>query len=196
MTRRLRIAVAGASGRMGQMLIEAVARARPAARRRARRRRQRRRSARIADVPRPAAADVSSQPTCAPAWRNAQVLIDFTRPEGTLAHLAVCRELGVNAVIGTTGFSDAQKAEIAAHARAHRDRDGAQHERRRQRRASSCSTWPRAALADGYDIEIVETHHRHKVDAPERHRAEDGRGGGRGARPRPEGLRGLRAAKA
>jgi 4-hydroxy-tetrahydrodipicolinate reductase len=37
-------------------------------------------------------------------------------PRGTLAHLAVCRELGVQAVIGTTGFTDAQKAEIAAHA--------------------------------------------------------------------------------
>ena len=37
---------------------------------------------------------------------DAEVLIDFTRPEGTLAHLAACRELGVKAVIGTTGFSD------------------------------------------------------------------------------------------
>src|SRR4051812_31099284 len=45
--------------------------------------------------------------------KDARVLIDFPRPEGTLAHLAVCRELGVQAVIGTTGFSDAQKAEIA-----------------------------------------------------------------------------------
>ena len=46
---------------------------------------------------------------------NAQVLIDFTRPEGTLAHLAVCRELGVKLVIGTTGFSAAQKARSARH---------------------------------------------------------------------------------
>jgi 4-hydroxy-tetrahydrodipicolinate reductase len=45
--------------------------------------------------------------------QNSQVLIDFTRPEGTLAHLQVCRALGVAAVIGTTGFTDAQKAEIA-----------------------------------------------------------------------------------
>ena len=48
--------------------------------------------------------------------KNADVLIDFTRPEGTLAHLAVCSQLGVKAVIGTTGFSEAQKAEIAAFA--------------------------------------------------------------------------------
>jgi 4-hydroxy-tetrahydrodipicolinate reductase len=47
---------------------------------------------------------------------GADVLIDFTRPEGTLAHLAVCGELGVRAVIGTTGFSAEQKAQIAAHA--------------------------------------------------------------------------------
>ena len=45
--------------------------------------------------------------------KDSQVLIDFTRPEGTLAHLKVCRELRVNAVIGTTGFTDAQTAEIA-----------------------------------------------------------------------------------
>jgi len=71
--------------------------------------------------------------------KDAQVLIDFTRPEGTLAHLAVCRELGVQLVIGTTGFTDAQKAEIAEAAK---------------------------ALSTGYDIGIIEAHHRHKVDAP------------------------------
>ena len=45
---------------------------------------------------------------------HSRTLVDFTRPEGTLAHLKMCRELGVSAVIGTTGFSEAQKAEIAA----------------------------------------------------------------------------------
>jgi 4-hydroxy-tetrahydrodipicolinate reductase len=49
------------------------------------------------------------------------------------------------------------------------------------------------ALREGFDIEIIEAHHRHKVDAPERHRAEDGRDRRRGARPRSEGLRRLRA---
>ena len=44
--------------------------------------------------------------------KNAKYLIDFTRPEGTLAHLRVCRELGVNMIIGTTGFTAEQKAEI------------------------------------------------------------------------------------
>ena len=45
--------------------------------------------------------------------RGARVLIDFTRPEGTMAHLAVCRELGVAAVIGTTGLSAQHKQDIA-----------------------------------------------------------------------------------
>ena len=45
------------------------------------------------------------------------VLIDFTRPEGTLAHLAACRKLGVGMVIGTTGFSDQQEKIIAESAR-------------------------------------------------------------------------------
>ena len=47
------------------------------------------------------------------AVRGADVLIDFTRPEGTLAHLAACARHGTGAVVGTTGFSDAQKAELA-----------------------------------------------------------------------------------
>jgi 4-hydroxy-tetrahydrodipicolinate reductase len=97
--------------------------------------------------------------------QNAEVLIDFTRPEGTLAHLAVCRELGVQAVIGTTGFTDAQKADIAAHA-----------QRAAIVMAPNMSVGVNVtlkllemaakALSTGYDIEIIEAHHRHKVDAP------------------------------
>ena len=51
--------------------------------------------------------------------RAADVLIDFTRPEGTLAHLAACARHGTAAVVGTTGLSDAQKDRIAALARPH-----------------------------------------------------------------------------
>jgi 4-hydroxy-tetrahydrodipicolinate reductase len=96
---------------------------------------------------------------------RAQVLIDFTRPEGTLAHLAVCVELGVNAVVGTTGFSDAQKAAIGACARqvaivlAPNMSAGVNVVLRLIDMAAR-------ALGEGYDIEIVEAHHRHKVDAP------------------------------
>ena len=96
---------------------------------------------------------------------NAQTLIDFTRPEGTLAHLQVCRELGVNVVIGTTGFSDAQKAEIAAAAKdiaivmAPNMSVGVNVTLKLLEMAAK-------ALSTGYDIEIIEAHHRHKVDAP------------------------------
>ena len=97
--------------------------------------------------------------------QNADVLIDFTRPEGTLAHLALCSELGVKAVIGTTGFTDVQKAEIAAYA-----------QRTAIMMAPNMSVGVNVtfkllqmaakAMATGYDIEIIEAHHRHKVDAP------------------------------
>ena len=96
---------------------------------------------------------------------GAQVLIDFTRPEGTLAHLAACRELGVRAVIGTTGFTAEQKAQIAAHAEQQATvfsanmSVGVNVMLRLLREAA-------LALGPGYDIELVEAHHKHKVDAP------------------------------
>jgi 4-hydroxy-tetrahydrodipicolinate reductase len=96
---------------------------------------------------------------------NAQVMMDFTRPEGTLAHLQVCRELGVKAVIGTTGFSDAQKAEIAEIAKdiaivmSPNMSVGVNVTFKLLEMAAK-------ALNTGYDIEVVETHHRHKIDAP------------------------------
>ena len=99
------------------------------------------------------------------ALAGAAVLIDFTRPEATLAHLAACRKLGVKAVIGTTGFEDDGKAAIAAAAR----EIGIVF-------APNMSVGTNVvfklldvaarALKDGYDVEIIEAHHRHKVDAP------------------------------
>ncbi len=97
--------------------------------------------------------------------KNSWVLIDFTRPEGTLAHLRLCRQLGVNLVIGTTGFSDAQKAEISEAAKdiavmmAPNMSVGMNVTFKLLEMAAK-------ALATGYDIEIIEAHHRHKVDAP------------------------------
>jgi len=96
---------------------------------------------------------------------GAQVLIDFTRPEGTLAHLDVCRRLGVKAVIGTTGFSPEQKVRIADAARdvaivfAPNMSVGVTLLLKLLETAAG-------VLKDGYDIEIIEAHHRHKVDAP------------------------------
>lgn len=160
-----KIAVAGASGRMGQMLIKAIRGA--------------------DDCTLGGALDIAASPSIgqdASAFLghasgvmitadlraglvNARTLIDFTRPEGTLAHLKVCRELGVSAVIGTTGFSDAQKAEIADAAKdiaivlAPNMSVGVNVTFKLLDMAAR-------ALNNGYDIEIIETHHRHKVDAP------------------------------
>ncbi|MES2957916.1 MAG: 4-hydroxy-tetrahydrodipicolinate reductase [Pseudomonadota bacterium] len=139
----LRIAVAGSSGRMGQMLIEAVNAA--------------------PDCVLAGTLDIGADLHAGLA--DAQVLIDFTRPEGTLAQLAVCRELGVKAVIGTTGFSDAHKAEIEAHAR-HIAIVMAPNMSVGVNVVFKLLDMASRALAEGYDIEIVEAHHRHKVDAP------------------------------
>ncbi len=164
MTQHL-IAIAGASGRMGRMLMEAVAAA--------------------DDCQLAGALDIAASPatgTDATAYlgqtsgvhitadlraglAKAKVLIDFTRPEGTMAHLAVCRELGVGLVIGTTGFSEEQKAEIAQAAKvipivmAPNMSVGVNVTLKLLEMAAK-------ALSTGYDIEVIEAHHRHKVDAP------------------------------
>jgi 4-hydroxy-tetrahydrodipicolinate reductase len=97
--------------------------------------------------------------------QNAQVLIDFTRPEGTMQHLAVCRRLGVQMVIGTTGFTEAEKDAIQTAAKdiaivmAPNMSVGVNVTLKLLQMAA-------LALSDGYDIEITEAHHKHKVDAP------------------------------
>ena len=82
-----------------------------------------------------------------------------------MAHLAVCRRLGVAMVIGTTGFSEAQKAQIAEAAKdipimlAPNMSVGVNVTLKLLELAAK-------AMDTGYDIEIIEAHHRHKVDAP------------------------------
>ncbi len=101
----------------------------------------------------------------AQAIAGCDVLIDFTRPEGTAAHLAACRNRGVKIVIGTTGFSEAQKKEIENAAReiaivmSPNFSVGVNVAFRLIEVAAG-------ALGRDYDVEIVEAHHRHKVDAP------------------------------
>ena len=96
---------------------------------------------------------------------GAAALIDFTRPEGTMAHLALCRELGINLVIGTTGFTPQQKAEISAAAQdigimmAPNMSVGVNVTLKLLEMSAK-------ALSTGFDIEIIEAHHRHKIDAP------------------------------
>ena len=159
------IAVAGSSGRMGQMLIKAIRAS--------------------DDCELVGALDLASGPAigqdasaflglpCGVAitadlrlgLAKARTLIDFTRPEGTLAHLAICRELGVDMVIGTTGFDEAQKSEIAAAARDIRIMFAPNMSVGVNVTLKLLDMAARA-LNNGYDIEIIETHHRHKVDAP------------------------------
>ena len=161
----MKIAIAGSTGRMGRMLIEAVLAS--------------------DDLRLHSALDQPGSPELGKdagaflgrdtgvaitadlhrGLAGADVLIDFTRPEGTLAHLRVCAELGVKAVIGTTGFAEVQKEEIAQLA-----------QRTAIVMAPNMSVGVNVvlrlldmaarALNQGYDIEVIEAHHRHKVDAP------------------------------
>jgi 4-hydroxy-tetrahydrodipicolinate reductase len=161
----LKVAIAGSSGRMGRALIEAILQMHDAQL--------------CAALEQPGNAFVGKDAgelvgerrgitihdDPAEALAGCDVLIDFTRPQGTLAHLAACRRLGVKLVIGTTGFSDTEKQTIA---------DGA--------REIAIAMAPNfsvgvnvtfklievaaRALSGGFDVEIMEAHHRHKVDAP------------------------------
>ncbi len=161
----MKIAVAGASGRMGRMLIEAIVH--------------------DPDTTLTGALDVASSPsvgTDAAAFlgqpagvliesdlnkglAQSQFLIDFTRPEGTLHHLAYCAEHGIKMIIGTTGFDDDGKAAIEAAAKktaivfAPNMSVGVNVTMKLLELAAK-------SFSHGYDIEIIEAHHRHKVDAP------------------------------
>jgi 4-hydroxy-tetrahydrodipicolinate reductase len=162
---QLKIAVAGASGRMGRMLVEAIVAAPDMA------------LAGALDQASSAAVGsdagaFAGQPTGVMiaseldvGLASAACLIDFTRPEGTLKHLAYCAEHGIKMIIGTTGFDEAGKAAIRAAA-----------EKTAIMLSPNMSVGVNVtlkllelaarSLSEGYDIEIVEAHHRHKVDAP------------------------------
>lgn len=93
------------------------------------------------------------------------VVIDFTSPEATLRHLEFCRRQGCNMVIGTTGFSDEQKAQIQQAAA----EIGIVMAANFSIGVNLCLRLLDMAarvLGDEVDIEVIEAHHRHKVDAP------------------------------
>ena len=96
---------------------------------------------------------------------TAQVAVDFTLPTVTEANLRACAEHGTALVIGTTGLEAAAPASDGEGCARDSDRLCPQHERRRQR-LHGARRPRRQGLGDGYDVEIAETHHRHKVDAP------------------------------
>lgn len=101
----------------------------------------------------------------ATALENAQVVIDFSRPDGTLKLLDECVKRNIQMVIGTTGFDEDGKAKIRAAA-----------EKIAIVFAPNFSVGVNLLFAlidqaarvlnDGYDIEVIEAHHRHKIDAP------------------------------
>ena len=97
--------------------------------------------------------------------KGADVLVDFTRPEPSLIYLAACQKAGVNMVIGTTGFNAEQKAEIADAAK----EIAVVFAPNMSVGVTLLISLVQAAaqvLSEGYDIEVIEAHHRHKVDAP------------------------------
>jgi 4-hydroxy-tetrahydrodipicolinate reductase len=161
----IRVVIAGASGRMGQMLVDAVC-ADP-------------------NMTLVGALDHASSPALgqdagafagrttgvviqsnlATALAGAHVLIDFTRPEGTLAHVQAASAAGVAVVIGTTGFSEEQKAQLQ-HASATTAMVMAPNMSVGVNVTLKLLEMAAKAMPTGYDIEIIEAHHRHKVDAP------------------------------
>ncbi|MER1939555.1 4-hydroxy-tetrahydrodipicolinate reductase [Castellaniella sp. FW104-16D08] len=160
----MRIAIAGASGRMGRMLIEAVLNSTDLTLATA--------------LDRPGSESLGQDAGQSAGVRTgvvitddvnalsqADCLIDFTRPEGTLAHLEICAAHGVKCVIGTTGFDTEGKQAIRVAA-----------QKTAIVFAPNMSVGVNATiklldmaarlLNNGYDVEVFEAHHRNKVDAP------------------------------
>jgi 4-hydroxy-tetrahydrodipicolinate reductase len=161
----MKIAIAGASGRMGRMLIETVLN--------------------DSDATLSGALDRAGTPQLGQdagaflgketgivlsddidaVLARSDYLIDFTRPEGTIAHVEAAERHGVKLVIGTTGFDEAQKARLRAAA----GKIGIVFSANMSVGVNVTMKLLEFAarhFSQGYDIEIIEAHHRHKVDAP------------------------------
>ena len=162
----LKIAVTGAAGRMGKTLIEAITTTEDVEL-----------SAAIehpsssligADAGELAALGKNGVTIVGDIKQAAElfdVLIDFSRPEATLANIAVCVEHGKKIVIGTTGFTDEQKTVIKSAA----EKIAVVFAPNMSVGVNLCFKLLEIAakvLGDEVDVEIYEAHHRHKVDAP------------------------------
>jgi 4-hydroxy-tetrahydrodipicolinate reductase len=162
----LRIAITGAAGRMGKTLIEAC---------------QQAEGCRVnAAIERPGISligadagelagvgklDVSLVDDVASVVNDFDTLIDFTSIESTLNNLEICKAHGKHIIIGTTGFNDEQKALIKVAA----EKTAVVFAPNMSVGVNLCLKLLEMAasvLNEDYDIEIVEAHHRHKVDAP------------------------------
>jgi 4-hydroxy-tetrahydrodipicolinate reductase len=161
----VRVAIAGAGGRMGLALLEAATSTDGVALGAALDMPGSRLAGRDAGEVVANARGVVVGSDVAQAMRASDVLIDFTRPEGTLAHLRACRAAGKAIVIGTTGFERAQLDEIRAAAgeipvvMAPNMSIGVNVTLKLVELAAQ-------ALGPEYDIDVFEIHHKLKVDAP------------------------------
>jgi 4-hydroxy-tetrahydrodipicolinate reductase len=162
---KIRYAIAGSAGRMGRTLIEAVQQDPESTL-----------SAALEHPSSPLLGRDAGELVGAPcgvkigadldaALAVSDCLIDFTRPEGTLEHLNACQRHKVALIIGTTGFTSEGKAAIESAAKtipivfAPNMAIGVNAVFRLLDVAARI-------LNEGYDIEVIEAHHRHKVDAP------------------------------
>lgn len=161
-----RIAVIGAAGRMGRTLVEAITNADGTEVSAAIEREGNSFIGKdVGELAGLGKLDVAIVDSLAKALDDFDVLIDFTSPEATLRNAELCASSGKKHVIGTTGLNDAQKAQLALAA-----------ENTAIMFAPNMSVGVNLTfklleiasrvLGDDVDIEIVEAHHRHKVDAP------------------------------
>lgn len=162
----IRVAVVGAAGRMGKSLIQAVSDTDDlvlgAATERSGSSLVGSDAGELAGV---GTLDVQLVDSLEKVVNDFDVVIDFTAPAVTMSHLSTCRANGKQMVIGTTGLSDEQKAELTAAA----EEIGIVFAPNMSVGVNLCFKLLDMAaktLGDGYDIEIIEAHHRHKVDAP------------------------------
>ena len=162
----IRIAVAGATGRMGQCLIKAAASAAntelSAAVSRPQSQSVGRDAGEVAGIGR---LGIQVSDSLADVLDHFDVLIDFTRPESSLQYLQICRQADKKMVIGTTGYSVEQRAVIADAAR-----DMAMVLAPNMSIGVNLSLklleMTAKVMGDYTDIEIIEAHHRNKIDAP------------------------------
>ncbi len=159
---KIKIAIAGSTGRMGKVLLECLAKTGDMELHAA----LERQSLDIGMPIRALGADIDGNVISdLNALKGADVLVDFTCPEGTMAHLDICRKYKVNMVVGTTGLNAQQKASLGAAAQdigivfAPNMSVGVNLVFKLLETASR-------VLDKGYDIEIIEAHHRHKMDSP------------------------------
>jgi len=161
----MKIAIAGATGRMGKMLIEAVLNCTDAELVGAL---EHESCALLGEdaggfLGKKTGVTITSDVT--KALTGAEFLIDFTRPEGTMAHLAVAQKTGSKMIIGTTGLSPEQIDSLKK-ASAHLAIVFAPNMSVGVNATFKLLEIAAKMLNEGYDIEIIEAHHRHKVDAP------------------------------